>query len=300
MTHTRRWHRKGGGRSWAGTLVLLVGWGLLITVGLGAAPAVGQTTGGEEEMTDDADLIERYQEARLRALMRRLLRQRGRRLSAHPLEPLSTPTDSLFTTGSDQGSVAADDPSFPLDDVRPVQRQEQDWFRDRFTDTEWAFLGDTPEHTFLDTARTSDLRARLEAEFGAPTQTLADIPLEKPPVKKSQFEYWFVVNDSIPVQLMDPNGPKGRGLIVAVERSYRNQLSSLRDALLAPLRRTNRAPHVDYYYDGRREHWYRTGFDGQSFFLEQIPEADVVPGQRAYLDNVQTSESAPAPDESSP
>jgi hypothetical protein len=299
MTHVRRWHRKDGGQSWLGTLVLLVGWGVLGAVGLGSAPVAAQTS-DDDEAADEVGLIERYQEARLRILVRRHLQQRGARLSAYPLEPLPTPTDSLFATGSSRGSVASEESSFPLDDVRPVRRQEQEWFRDRFSDTEWAFLGDTPGHTFLDTARTSDLRARLEAEFGAPTRTLADPPLEKPPVKQSQFEYWFVVNDSIPVQLMDPDGPRGRGLIVAVKRSLRDHLRSLRDTLLSPLRHIDRAPHADYYYDSRRERWYRTGFDGQSFFLEQIPEANVVPGQRAYIDTVQTSGSAPVPDESSP
>ncbi|PSQ98031.1 MAG: hypothetical protein BRD51_03770 [Bacteroidetes bacterium SW_11_64_17] len=283
-----------------GVLVLLVGWGVLGTVSLGAAPVSAQTTDDDEETTDEPGLIERYQEARLRALVRRHLQQRGRRLPAYPIESLPTPTDSLFETEAGPGSMASDESSFPLEDVRPVRRQEKDWFRDRFADTNWAFLGETTEHTFLDTARTSDLRARLQEEFEAPTWTPADTPLKKPPVEPSQFEYWFVVNDSIPVQVMDPKGPEGRGLIVAVARSHRPQLRSLRDALLTPLRRADRAPHVDYYYNVRRERWYRTGFDGQSFFLEQIPEADVVPGQRAYLDTVRTSGSAPASDESSP
>lgn len=299
MTHTRTWYWTGGDGSWMGALVLLVGWGVLGTVGLGAVPVAAQTTDDNGGTTDES-LIERYQEARLRALMRRHLQQRGRRLSAYPIESLSTPTDSLFAPEAGPGSVASDEPSFPLTDVRPVRRQEKDWFRNRFADTEWAFLGETPGHSFLDTTRTSDLRARLQDEFGAPTQTLADRPLTKSPTEPSQFEYWFVVNDSIPVQIMDPDGPTGRGLIVAVARSHRDQLRVLRDALLAPLRHADRAPHVDYYYNVRRERWYRTGFDGQSFFLEQIPRADVVPGQRAYLDTVRTSGSAPASDESSP
>jgi hypothetical protein len=281
-------------------LVLVMGWGVLWAVGLGTVPATGQTTDDDRETADEAGLIERYQEARLRVLVRRHLRQRGRRLPVSPLKSLPMPTDSLFATRAGEGGVASDDPSFPLDDVRLVRRQDKSRFQDRFADTNWAFLGETPGHAFLDTARTSDLRARLQEAFGAPTRTLADTSLKKPPVEPSQFEYWFVVNDSVPVQLMDPNGPTGRGLIISAKRSHRSQLRSLRDTLLAPLRRVDRAPHVDHYYDGRRERWYRTGFDGRSFFLEQIPEDDVVPGQRADLDTVRTSESAPVPDEGSP
>jgi len=244
---------------------------------------------------DDATLIERYREARYRALARRHL-QRGGQFHVYPPEQLPTPIDSLRPSRSRRTSAAAPEPSFPLHDVRPVRRLERSWFQQNFAGTDWSFLGDTGDYTFLDTTRTPILRARLQAQFGAPTRALADRPLEKPPDNRTQFEYWFVVNDSIPVQVMDPRGPKGRGLIVAVEQAYRDRLRVLRDTLLAPLHRSEPAPHVDYYYDARRERWYRTGFDGQSFFLEQIPSTRVVPGQRAYLDTTRTSTS----DENSP
>jgi len=180
-------------------------------------------------------------------------------------------------------------PTFPLHKVRPVRELERGWFRERFAETEWAFLGKTSEYTFLDTTRTPVLRARLQARFGDPTQTLADASLDSLPTNRPQFEYWFVVNDSIPVQVTDGRGPKGRGLIVAADRAYREQLRGLRDTLLAPLGRVEPAPHVDYYYDERRERWYRTGFDGQSFFLTPISRGDIVPGRRPRLDTVRTS-----------
>ena len=237
----------------------------------------------QADTADEAPrLIERYQQARYRALARRHLQQHGR-LPVYPPERLPLPTDSLRPPRSAQSSTANTAPSFPLHDVRRVRRLERDWFRTRFADTHWSFLGETGGYTFLDTTRTPALRARLQAAFGAPTQTIADRPLKKPPRRTAQFEYWFVVNDSIPVQVTDPLGPKGRGLIVAAARPYRARLRALRDALLAPLRDARRAPYADYFYDERRERWYRTGFDGQALFLEQIPAPRVVPGQRASL-----------------
>lgn len=300
MTHVwnRHWTGTDGRVGWR-ALALLLGWGLLMGGGLQPVPAAAQSADRDEGAADEGGLVERYREARLRTLARRQLRQQGR-LPPYPLEMLPTPNDSLAPTDPSRIDRASEESSFPLETVRAVRRLETDWFQDRFGETDWAFLGDTPGHTFLDTSRTPDLRARLQGKFGAPTRTLADAPLEKPPKTPIQFEYWFVVNDSIPVQVMDPDGPKGRGLIVAVERSYREQLPALRDTLLVPLRREDRTPHVDYYYDERRERWYRTGFDGQSFFLKQIPGTDVVPGQRAYLDTTQTTESASRPDERSP
>ncbi len=293
MTHAPPRHPQSDGLLCVDRAVLLVCWGLLMGGLLGPVPAAAQTTD-----SDDTSLIERYQKARYRALARRQLRREGR-LPVYPPEPLPTPTDSLRPGQPAQASTTDPEPSFPLHDVRPVQHLEKGWFQERFGDTKWAFLGQTRHHTFLDTARTQDLRARLQARFGDPTRTLADPPLKKPPDGRTQFEYWFVVNDSIPVQVTDVSGPKGRGLIVAAARRYRDRLNALRDTLLAPLRRVDRAPHVDYYYEEERGRWYRTGFDGQSFFLEQIPRTTVVAGQRPRLDTVRPSGSS-SPDGSSP
>jgi hypothetical protein len=235
----------------------------------------------QADTADEApSLIERYRQTRYRALARRHLQRHGR-LPVYPPERLPLPTDSLRPPRSAQSPTADTAPSFPLRDVRRVRRLERAWFRARFADTHWSFLGDAGTHTWPDTTRTLTLRARLQATFGAPTQTIADRPLKKPPRRTAQFEYWFVVNDSIPVQVTDPRGPKGRGLIVAAARPYRARLRALRDTLLAPLRNARRAPYADYFYDERRERWYRTGFDGQALFLEQIPATRVVPGQRA-------------------
>ncbi|MFB6099091.1 MAG: hypothetical protein ABEK84_08285 [Salinibacter sp.] len=195
---------------------------------LAPTPVTAQTT-------DETTLIERYRMARYRVLARRYLRRMGR-LPIYPPRPLPTPTDSLFPAPSSRDTATAERPAFPLHDVRPVRHLEQTWFRERFAETEWAFLGETPRPTFFDTTRTLDLRARLQAQFGSPTRTLADKPLRKPPGERPQFEYWFVVNDSIPVQVMDVRGPKGRGLIVAADQAYRDRLPALRRALLAPLR----------------------------------------------------------------
>lgn len=299
MTHTPKRHLQDEGPSGVGRVVLLV-WGGLLAVGLFGGDLVGpEAARAQTTESDEAGLIDRYREARYRALARRHLRQQGQ-LPVYPLAPLPTPNDSLRPPDPDRKSADGQKPSFPLHDVRPVRHLERGWFQERFAETQWAYLGDTSQLAFLDTTRTPDLRARLQAKFGDPTQTLADRPLEKPPEGRPQFEYWFVVNDSIPVQVTDVLGPMGRGLIVAVERAYRDRLRALRDTLLTPLQRVDRAPHVDYHYDPHRERWYRTGYDGQSFFLEQIPESSVLPGRRPRLDAERSSESSPSASDGSP
>jgi hypothetical protein len=114
-----------------------------------------------------------------------------------------------------------------------------------------------------------------------------------------QFAYWFVVNDSIPVRVTDANGPSARGLIVSTDRAYRDRLRALRRALLDPLRRKERAPYVDYYYEDETRRWYRVGFDGTSFFREQITRRDIVRGRRPRLETEQTGPSSPKPPDSS-
>ena len=281
--------------------ILLMYGALLVGSLVGSTSTMAPTSAAAQTPGDAGgpSLIERYQRARQRALARRHLRQEGR-LPVHPPVQVPTPIDSLRPAPSTQAESTEPEPSFPLHDVRPVRRLERNWFREKFADTEWAFLGETSHHAFLDTARTPGLRARLQTAFGDPTQTLVDTPLEMPPDKQAQFEYWFVVNDSIPVQVTDASGPRDRGLIIAVERPFRSQLQALRDTLLAPLRHAERTPYVDYYYDEQRERWYRAGFDGQSFFLKQIPRTNVTPGQRAVLDTTRTSEPSPPSDENSP
>jgi hypothetical protein len=178
---------------------------------------------------------------------------------------------------------------------------ERSWFRKRYGDTDWSFLGTGPRLTFLDTTYTRDLRARLQARFGAPTRTLAEVDLaawrRSPDSSREalpQFAYWFVVNDSIPVRVTDVNGPAGRGLIVSTDREHRDRLLALRAALLGDLRRAEPTPYVDYYYDDAARRWYRVGFDGRSFFRERISRFDIVRGRRPRLDTVRT---APPPTE---
>jgi hypothetical protein len=178
---------------------------------------------------------------------------------------------------------------------------ERAWFREQYGGTEWSFLGSGPRLTFLDTTYTRALRARLQAQFGAPTYTLAEVDLDAwwatPDSSRDglpQFAYWFVVNDSIPVRVTDVEGPTGRGVIVSTDRQYRDHLLALRDALLGTLHRKERAPYVDYYYDEATRRWYRVGFDGQSFFRERISRFDIVRGQRPRLDTVRTGPSSPA------
>jgi hypothetical protein len=265
--------------------------------GLENVPSVLRPTvraGGQEQPStpplppppdvDDPNLIERFRSARYRVLAHRGLGSDGRQAAV--LAPVRLPAASDTLRPDPAPSSSPSPPaSFPIDEVHALRRLERGWFREKFAETDWSFLGSGRYFTFFDTTRTQDLRARLQAQFGAPTQVMADFDLRRsrpsaqPPPDNGQFEYWFVVNDSIPVKVMDAGGPRDRGIIVAADESVRDRLRRLRRALLAPLRERRRAPFVDYWREPETRRWYRTGYDGTRFFLERIPRYRLEPGR---------------------
>ena len=230
-------------------------------------PASGQT------------LIDRYQQERQQHVLQQLFSEGVWDASAPgAYRPLPAGTDTLYQ----KASTYADDGAelFSVDNVRVVHRFEETWFNDTFADVNWSFLGPQHQRALLDTTRTVDLRARMQAHFGAPTHVLAD-DLTPERERFDQFAYWLVVNDSIPVIVTDASGARDRGLVLMTERRWRDALLDLRDAVLAPLHETDdRAPYVDYFYDDVDNRWYRVGFDGQTFFHEPIARRQLRPGVR--------------------
>lgn len=252
--------------------------------------------------SDSSTLAERYRTARLQRLVQPYLTGH-RTLPIQSTRPVPVRIDSLLGPTPDRDTTASptQQPRFSVNEVRRVRDLERSWFQDRYRDVEWAFLGTSTQFTVFDTTRTRDLRARLQAQFGEPTRTMAEVysrewrrapdSTRDPPI---QFEYWFIVNDSMPVRVMDVNGPSDRGVIVSTRRRHRHQLHALRAALLRPLRTPTRAPYVDYYYESETGRWYRVGFDGTDFFRERISRFDILSGRRPSLDTARIESSTEA------
>jgi hypothetical protein len=261
---------------------------------MGSPPAHGQ------------DLIDRYRRARVQDLARALPMVPAARLITRG--GVADTLDGTSAPDTTQAPPAPETPAFAVEKARALIRLEREWFRDRFADTRWSFLG-SGAWTVLDTTHTRVLRARLQAQFGDPTQTLADVwrnargaasgsrqngpgsnagdsNADAPALRDAtaQFEYWFVVNDSIPVIVTDTRGPYDRGLIVSSDQRYRDRLPALRRAVLAPIAQSDStAPYVDYYRDAQTRRWYRTGYDGRTYFLRRTYPYRVTPGRRPRL-----------------
>lgn len=166
-------------------------------------------------------------------------------------------------------------PLFRLGRVQYVPPHERLSFRNRFGATRWAYAG-TNYATALDTTQTWRLRAALQARYGPPTQTLSDLRAEVPlgPGSAFMFEYWFVVNDSIPLIVTDAGSPTDRGLVVGTDGERRVPGAVLRDLLLGDLPAAPRAAYADYRFDADARTWQVVGFDGVRLVRREIPRPD--------------------------
>lgn len=155
-----------------------------------------------------------------------------------------------------------------------------DWLT-TFGDIQWSYLGNN-FFTAMDTVVTPKIRARLQAYFGIPTQTAVESKQGDPTPAddNSQFEYWFVVNDSIPMMVMDVLGPFDRGIIVATHHQFRSLLYRMRQSLLAAVMRdAEPVQYIDYYYHLLTRQWYLTGYDGTDYFAHRIRTPDLKLGR---------------------
>lgn len=136
----------------------------------------------------------------------------------------------------------------------------------------------------IDTMATPELRGRLQALFGDPTRNAdARQRYGYGGSEYVQFEYWFVVNDSIPVLALDVSGPFGRGLLIAGEESQGAFLAVLKADLSRQLAARRSDPYVDYYHSRERGAWYRTGYNGAELFTVEVRPprwSGQVPGDR--------------------
>lgn len=152
-----------------------------------------------------------------------------------------------------------------------VGPDEQEAFLDRFREALWTVEG-MQSYTPLDTTATPELRARLFGHFGAPTRTAVARGVNGFEGSIDvQFEYWFIVNDSIPFVALDKNGPFGRGLVLAGDFAHTDVLGAVKsDFVERVLTRGRLMPYVDYYHSRERNQWYRTGYDGSDYYVREI------------------------------
>ncbi len=236
-------------------------------------------------------LVSRLKWLRTQEIASRHFSEYGFRLRLRALDPLDVKSDSIRQwisdmLNQDQDSIATKRPDYRISFSQRIDAREIDLYESRFAAIEWAFLGNT-SFTDVDTMLTRDIRARLEFLYGPPTRTLAEIKLPTEPPPDSlleadiiEFEYWFILNDSIPAFILDVNGPWDRGVVMAVPSLYRDILTEIKEAFLGQLTESDeRTPFADYYFNVEQGFWYVTVYDGASFYDVRIERPNLELGR---------------------
>ncbi len=133
------------------------------------------------------------------------------------------------------------------------------------------------QSTKIDDLQTNEIRARLQAAFGDPTRTLRDLinTASFRPGKAIQFEYWFAVDDSIPMVVLDWDGPFGSGLTFGGSSKYVDLMPQIKRAFAKKLMSVDTlANYQDYFYSPEREQWYMVKHEDGSYTTSKIESPD--------------------------
>jgi len=235
------------------------------------------------------DLVSRLKQARYLAAAHAFIQQQGERRPIRPVQRLPRVESLNYRIWNPPFGEVQLDLGDPLS-VRPFREARVQYIPpDRrllhhalFSLIPWSYLG-TERVLPLDTTHTWRIRSALEAAYGPPTRTVVDlagVPLSFD--NAFQFEYWFVVNDSIPVYLSDTGGPYDRGILFAVPAPYRERTLDVRDALMASVMESGiLAPFADYFFEPETRRWYLAEFTGRRTRIRAISTPDLRAGPPA-------------------
>lgn len=127
----------------------------------------------------------------------------------------------------------------------------------------------------IDEIPTIELRARLQALLGEPTKTVRDIynegKLGRSAGATIQFEYILIVDDKVPLTIMDTNGPFTSGLTYGGASRYIDLYPQIKRTLSQKLMEVDSlAPYSDYFYKPEEDQWYEISYQDGNFSREEI------------------------------
>lgn len=161
---------------------------------------------------------------------------------------------------------------FEVPEFEKITEDRRAWFMNKFDDIKWTGRG-LYDDTEIDNRQTNEIRARLQAAFGDPTKTLEDLIHTEGfrPAQAIQFEYWFVVNDSIPMMILDVDGPFSNGLVYGGASRYIDLMPQIKRAFSKKLMGVEElSPYQDYYYSPEREQWFNVVYKNDEFQIKDI------------------------------
>src|SRR6056297_647076 len=162
---------------------------------------------------------------------------------------------------------------FEEPDIVKVDRSDRDAFQERFTSINWTGQG-LYNPTTIDRIPTIELRSRLQAVFGDPTQRIGDLINTENyrPGKAVQFEYWFIIDGEIPMMVLDLDGPFENGLVYVGASRYIDLMPQVKRTVTRLLMNEgdSLAAFSDYFYSPERDQWYEVTYSNGEFEREII------------------------------
>jgi len=156
--------------------------------------------------------------------------------------------------------------------IRKVEKSERAQFEQRFQAIAWTGQG-LYNPTTIDRIPTVELRSRLQAQFGDPTQTIADLlgPGYRPG-KAIQFEYWFIIDGNIPMMVLDLDGPFKNGLVYVGASQYVDMMPQVKRTFTRMLMDDvdEMAEFSDYFFSPERDQWYLVEYKNGEFTRKAI------------------------------
>lgn len=151
-----------------------------------------------------------------------------------------------------------------------AQLKEQ--FNERFAEIKWTGKG-LEDESIIDQIPTTEIRARLQKVFGSPTQKLEDL-LDREDFRPAfyiQFEYWFVIDDEIPLMILDVDGPNANGLVYGGASRYVDLMPQFKRYFSKLLMaETELGEFNDFYYDLENDQWYDVRYEKGVFSKKKI------------------------------
>jgi hypothetical protein len=157
-------------------------------------------------------------------------------------------------------------------EIRKVEPHERTAFQQRFADINWSGQG-LYNPTTIDRLPTIELRSRLQAVFGDPTQTIGDLINDNfRPGKAIQFEYWFIVDEQMPLMILDLDGPFENGLVYVGASRYIDLMPQVKRTLNRKLMGDEGVPaeFTDYFFSPERDQWYLVKYEDGEYKREMI------------------------------
>ncbi len=161
---------------------------------------------------------------------------------------------------------------FEEPEIVKVEYSERTQFQQQFANISWTGQG-LYNPTTIDRIPTIELRSRLQAAFGDPTQTIGDLIHNNfRPGKAIQFEYWFIIDGEMPLMVLDLDGPFENGLVYVGASRYIDLMPRVKRALTRKLMGDEGDPaeFTDYFFSPERDQWYRVQYKDGEYSNEMI------------------------------